>query len=398
MENKQPGRWASFLLLAGCALPILLMLIVPFRGQVSISEAENRSLAQFPALTLESFLSGDFQQQLEDALGDQYPFGETLKGSLISLEDRIYQAESRMLHALFPSAAMSYAEIANGYYHFGGDESRIVEKAWLQEKYAPAVSARAAFYAGAEAPVYLYFIRNSRAHDFMQGDGENDAVYQTIVDAYQPAGAACFAAADYDAYASLFYATDHHWNHVGADRGYREIIRLLLGENEETLPVKAEVSFPVRFNGSYARQSGRMLGEDSFTVYTYDVKKAITRLNGKNGTYGHQALYEKGRYPTDELRNHYAYYYGGDYGEIVIQTRRAEKQNLLMMADSYSNPINGLIAAHFNSTHIIDLRYYERDMGKEFDLNAYIRDNDIDLVLLMGDITFFAGMQDGGEE
>lgn len=398
MDKKKPGRFAPFLLIVGCALPILLTLIVPFRGQLSVSDAENRSLAQFPALTLEGFLSGDFQRQLEDALGDQYPFGEDLKAGLISLQDRIYQGESKVLHALFPSAAETYTEIANGYYHFGGDESRIVEKAWPKEKYGPAVAERAAFYAEAEAPVYLYFIRNSRAHDFTLSDAENTAVYQAILDAYQPEAAACFSASDYDEYASLFYAADHHWNHVGADRGYREIIRLLLGESEETLPVKEEVSFLVAFNGSYARQSGRMIGDANFTVYTYDVKKAVTRLNGKNGVYGHQALYEKGRYPTDELRNHYAYYYGGDYGEIIIQTRQTEKQNLLIIADSYSNPINGLIASHFNNTHIIDLRYYERDLGTAFDLNAYIRGNEIDLVLLMGDITFYAGMQDGGAE
>lgn len=398
MEKKKPGRFASILLLAGCALPILLMLIVPFRGQLTVSDAENRSLAQFPALTLEGFVSGDFQQQLEDALGDQYPFGETLKSGLITLQDKVYQAESSALKAIFPSAAMSYTEIANGYYHFGGDEGRIVEKAWPEEKYAPAVQKQSALYAELDVPVYLYFIRNSRAHDFMQDDAANDAVFQAIVEAYQPAGAACFAAADYDEYAGLFYAADHHWNHRGADKGYRDVIRLLLGNGEETVPVKEEVSFPVPFNGSYARQSGRMVGDSTFTVYTYGLKKTITRLNGKNGTYGHQSLYEKGRYPTDELRNHYAYYYGGDYGEIVLDTRNAQKENLLIVGDSYTNPINGLIASHFGRTHILDLRYYERDMGEPLDLNAYIQQNDISRVLLLGDITFFAGMQDGGEE
>lgn len=398
MEIKKPGRFASILLLAGCALPILLMLIVPFRGQLTVSDAENRSLAQFPALTLEGFVSGDFQQQLEDALGDQYPFGETLKSGLITLQDKVYQAESSALKAIFPSAAMSYTEIANGYYHFGGDESRIVEKAWPEEKYAPAVQKQSALYAELDVPVYLYFIRNSRAHDFMQDDAANDAVFQAIVEAYQPAGAACFAAADYDEYAGLFYAADHHWNHRGADKGYRDVIRLLLGDGEETVPVKEEVSFPVPFNGSYARQSGRMVGDSTFTVYTYGLKKTITRLNGKNGTYGHQSLYEKGRYPTDELRNHYAYYYGGDYGEIVLDTRNAQKENLLIVGDSYTNPINGLIASHFGRTHILDLRYYERDMGEPLDLKAYIQQNDISRVLLLGDITFFAGMQDGGEE
>ena len=397
MEHKR-SRLALVLLLAGCALPILLMLIVPFRGQLSVSEAENRTLAQFPALTLEGFLTGEFQQQLEDALGDQYPFGENIKAGLIGAEDALYQAESKALHALFPAAAMSYAEIANGYYHFGGDESRIVEKSWPEEKYAAALQQQSSLYADLGAPVYLYFVRNSRAHDFMQDAAANDAVYQAIVKAYQPVASACFAAADYDEYATFFYATDHHWNHRGADKGYRDIIRLMLGEDEATVPVQEEVSFPVPFNGSYARQSGRMMGDSAFTVYTYDLKKIITRLNGKNGTYGHQSLYEKGRYPTDELRNHYAYYYGGDYGEIVLDTRQTDKENLLIVADSYSNPINNLIASHFGRTHILDLRYYERDMGKPLDLKAYIQENDISRVLLLGDITFFAGMQDGGEE
>lgn len=384
------------MLIVGCALPLLLVLLIPFLGQQSVSDAENRTLAQFPHLTLQSFLHNEFQQQLEDALGDQYPFGETLKSRVIAVQDQIYQQESALLHALFPDAALQYSEIAKGYYHFGGDESRIVEKPWAQSDYLSALPAQAALFADLDVPVSLYFIRNSRAHDFMADSAANPA-YEAILSAYQPAAAACFEAADYAEYATLFYASDHHWNHIGADRGYREIIRLLLGADEETLPVKETLAFPVPFNGSYARQCGRMIGETAFTVYTYDIPKAVTRLNGKNGTYGHQALYQKGRYPDDALRNHYAYYYGGDYGEIVFMTRREDKSNLLILADSYSNPINALIAAHFNNTHILDLRYYARDMEKPLDLSAYIQEHQIDQVLLLGDITFFAGKQDGGD-
>lgn len=397
MEHKTPGIW-RILLLAGCALPILLMLIIPFRGQIDVSEQENRTLSHFPALTLEGFLSGDFQQQLEDALGDQYPFGSGIKSGLIRFKDALYQAQSKALLALYPTAAMSYTEISAGYYHFGGDEGRIVEMPWPEQKYQEAVKAQAAKFADVSVPTWLYFIRNSRAQDFTKSSEDNNAAYEAICAAYQPEGAAAFSAADYDEYSTLFYATDHHWNHIGADRGYREIIQLLLGKDEPLVPVKEEMKFPVAFNGSYARQSGRMIGDDSFTVYTYGLKKIITRLNGKNGTYGHQALYEKGRYPDDELRNHYAYYYGGDYGEIVLDTRQSDRENLLILADSYSNPINHLIASHFGKTHILDLRYYQRDMGQPLDLEAYIRQNQIDKLLLLGDITFFSGMQDGGEE
>ena len=398
MAHKKPGRFASILLLAGCAFPVLLMLILPFRGQLDASETENRSLTHFPALTLGKFSSGEFQKRLEEALSDQYPFGETLKGALVACQDRIYRAESNLLHILFPASVDTYSEIANGYYCYAGDEERIVEKAWPPEKYEAPTLAQAELLRTDAVPTYLYFIRNSRAQDFTRSDEENDEVFRFICNAYRPDGAACFSAADYEEYTGLFYASDHHWNNAGSDRGYREIIHLLLGEDEATIPIQEEKSYPVSFHGSYARQSGRMVGEDSFRVYTYDVPRFITLLNGKDGVYGHQALYEKGRYPTDELRNHYAYYYGGDYGEIIIRTKNTEKQNLLILADSYSNPLNTLIASHFNNTFILDLRYYERDMGETLNLDEYIRANEIDKILLLGDVTFFSGIQDGGAE
>lgn len=113
--------------------------------------------------------------------------------------------------------------------------------AWPEEKYASPIQAQAVRFQNLEVPVYLYFIRNSRSHDFMKDDAQNNAAYQAILDAYQPRQAACFSASDYEEYGTLFYATDHHWNHRGADQGYRDIIRLLLGEEEETLPVKEEI-------------------------------------------------------------------------------------------------------------------------------------------------------------
>ena len=62
-----------------------------------------------------------------------------------------------------------------------------------------------------------------------------------------------------------------------------------------------------------------------------------------------------------------------------------------MIADSYSNPINLLLAHHYHRTCIIDLRYYEQDLGHPFDVNEYIREHDIDTLLMLGDIVLFGG-------
>ena len=153
---------------------------------------------------------------------------------------------------------------------------------------------------------------------------------------------------------------------------------------------------PVPFPEYFFRRSscGNATADELFRAYSYPLPKMKTVLNGKNGQYGHRSVYEKDRYPTDELRNHYAYYYGGDYGEILIDNGSSRGRNLLLIADSYSNPINLLLASHFDRTCVIDLRYYEKDTGKPFDISGCISENRITDVLLLGDIAFFADAQE----
>ena len=387
-------RMGTAALIAGCALPVLLLLGVLFLGEREISDSENRALSRFPGFSLASFVSGTFQTGLEDALGDQYPLGEAIKGAVRTAQNSIAQAERKALTALAPSAREGYSEIAPGYYHFAGDEHRIVEKPWAMGRDAARLAARAEFFNQAQGvKKYVYFIRNSRSQDFTKTDAENDAVFARLREAYRAEGYGCFRAADYAEYCDLFYQTDHHWNHRGADRGYREILRLLdLGEAPAAPDM--EWTFNVVFNGAYARQTKALCADERFSAYTYALGEMQITLNGKRGPYGHAALYENDRFPTDALRNHYAYYYGGDYGEIRIDSGRETGRNLLLIADSYSNPINLLLAAHFDRTCVIDLRYYSRDLGVDFDLQAYIAAHDIDTVLMLGDIALFAGARD----
>ena len=84
----------------------------------------------------------------------------------------------------------------------------------------------------------------------------------------------------------------------------------------------------------------------------------------------------------------YAGFYGSDYGEVIYDFHN-KKDNLLIFSNSYSNPINELIASSFNKTYIIDLRAYELDLGKTFDIDSYIKENKIDKILFLGDYNFY---------
>lgn len=391
MKNHRVACW---LLIIGCALPVLLLWSVFITGEKDISRNENRTLARFPALNLSDFISGRFQDGLENALGDQYPLGDSVKTAVLDIQNHISAAESSLLKSLEPDSGFSYTEISQGFYHYADDEHRIVEKPWDGVMDASHLASAANLLEDAgNVRKFVFFVRNTRAQDFTASETENNTAFSLIrttlrADAYDQ-----LAAADYEEFCSLFYQTDHHWNCLGADRGYRQVLAMMCPD-ETPLSPDQEWSFNVVFNGSYARKTRLLCADEHFRVYSYPVPKMKTALNGKNGQYGHQSVYEKDRYPTDELRNHYAYYYGGDYGEIRIDSGRSGGRNLLMIADSYSNPINLLLASHFDRTCVIDLRYYEKDIGVPFDISRYISEHRITDVLLLGDIAFFADAQE----
>ena len=119
-------------------------------------------------------------------------------------------------------------------------------------------------------------------------------------------------------------------------------------------------------------------------------------LNGKRGRYGRMDAYLKGRYETEPLTNHYSNCYGGEYGEIVYDFGTEGKGTLLVIANSYSNPINALIASHFDRTVVVDPRYWEQAAGTPFDPRACVESAGADTVLLLGDIQLFTGGEGDG--
>ena len=85
----------------------------------------------------------------------------------------------------------------------------------------------------------------------------------------------------------------------------------------------------------------------------------------------------------------YGSYYGSDSGEIIFDTEADEKDNILIIGESYDNAVLKLLATHFNRTHSIDLRNYEHFMGKKFNFNEYVEENGISKVLFIGNLDFY---------
>ena len=392
---KQKG--AAFTTLFTLLLAAVLFFV--FTDRNTVSRVENRTLAELPGFSFSTFISGEFQDQLENALGDHMPFSEDIRSTVRTAEAGITRLEQNAMRRIFPDLEGLYTQIAEGYYAYLGDEHRIVEKPVLTEEDIP--EGLRAFAEKAEnlfgVHTVVYWIDNSRSVSF--DFPAEHAVRETVLSLFPRAVRDVFSFSDYEEYCGLFYQTDHHWNHKGSYRGYTQILGLLRPD-ETPVPAGEEITFPLVFNGSYARQTSLLCADEHFAVYRFDLPKMAVTMNGKRGTYGRMDAYIKGRYSDEPLTNHYSNCYGGEYGEIAYTSGSSGKGVLLIVASSYSNPINGLLASHFDRTYVIDPRYYAEWAGKEFDLEAYAAEKEITDLLLLGDIDFFlkdlAGEPEGG--
>lgn len=385
MNNRGRGYAGLFIFLF--AISVLVFLLPAFLGGREISELENRVLTSFPPLNAESFLSSSFQDNLENALGDHLLGSEEIRSLVRNSQAAALNAEQEFLFAFDPALKSGYSQIADEYYSYGGDPCRIVEKpvdytGWTDrlKEFAGQVNAVP------DVQVYIYFIQNSRSVDFDRPEKSN-ALYDWVCSFFRCENSGAFSFKDYEDYCRWFYQTDHHWNNRGSYRGYCEIVALL---NKGTpLECGEEAEFPFVFNGSYARQTHRLCADEPFRVFSFDLPKHTVTLNGKRGKYGRLDAYLKGRYEADSLTNHYANCYGGEYGEIVYDFGTTGKGNLLLIASSYSNPINALIASHFDRTTIVDPRYWEKWTGGTFDPAVCAERAEADTILLLGDIHLF---------
>ena len=85
----------------------------------------------------------------------------------------------------------------------------------------------------------------------------------------------------------------------------------------------------------------------------------------------------------------YGGFYGWDAGEVTFSAGRTDRENILILGESYDNAVIKMLATHFNHTYAVDLRYYEAYMGEKFSFSDYVEERGITQVLLIGNIDYY---------
>lgn len=187
-----------------------------------------------------------------------------------------------------------------------------------------------------------------------------------------------------DDYTTKFYKTDHHWNIFGALEGYKNIMNMLnkAPKNPDIIKVSQ-----VPYYGSFAKSSLSTLTYDDIYDIDIDLKynvlvnnqKPVEKFKPRNIKYN----------KSNKFFDYYIHYYDGQYGLVKYEFDN-NKDNLLIIGDSYDWQIDYLIASHYKNTYVINLRYDEYATGK-LEYNKFIKYNNITDVLFLfeGSATVF---------
>ena len=198
---------------------------------------------------------------------------------------------------------------------------------------------------------------------------------------------------------SCYYRTDHHWGFRGAYRVYRQLWLLLHQQNPrvgQVLDSKGWIELPgLAFYGSLARRAGYYdaIG-DVIVDGVFELPSFEVHIHGFGDRERNQKCrYRTGQYAREKFANHYAEYFGNDYGLIEYLSGASGGGNLLVIGDSFDNCIEPLLASHFCHSWFVDLRHYHADVGKEFDMDDFLARHAITDVLFVGNQYWVLGLK-----
>ena len=371
---------------------LLLALLLSFAQAIfmptDINQFEVRTAKKLPPFSVSGYMDSSFQEGAEAALADQVSFSTYLKRAYIELFAKTNSLFDPLV-ARIPNRYIDYWDLKlyNG---------QLVFHPEILGEYEDGVGRMTEMYNGfiqalPEQDFYLYYV--DKDVDINFETGEKSQVYQYLTERIDIPAERCarFAVESFDEYRDKYYFSDHHWNYIGSYEGYIQLLSLLAPDESPLVPLET-VQLQGEFFGSKAVSAGTTGFSDHPMAYRFDFP-AVEIFAGDTpiGNYGAQEEIIAG-YP---MTPSYSSFYGDDLGQVRFSSGREDRDNLLIISESYDNAVLKLLSGHFNELHSVDFRYYLYQTGEEFDLVKYVEEHDIDKVLLMGASEFFSAIAIG---
>lgn len=352
------------------------------------SSAENRMLTMskdIKELNINNYSTQDFQNSIKSVVNDQFPLKDKINKLYImtdKLRSDVISYVGRDLKPFLIPVGTTNRISGTDYYvadvlRKNEDNDLIINnRIWdyerIYDKY------------GDKYKMYIYkpaAIEETPILGIYDGEEYWEQFYSSLKNKYKVKRQGINTLDDYK---KIHYATDHHWNHIGAYEGYKDIINMISDDFEDVSKPYEMINIlkrDVEFYGSTSIHNEYCLGYDDFVTYDINYDKDYSIYVGGEPV---EQLGEK----EEALKKPNAYLYQIYFGTIekpikIINNNCDNDKTLLIFGDSFSHPINEDIAAHFKTTYIIDTRYInDGDYSTTtFSLDDFLANNDVDCIL-----------------
>lgn len=326
-----------------CLFGVMLVnIIIPDR---EMSEEENRMLASKPKLTFSTLVNGDFMEQYEEYLSDQFAGRDLWHRMKVGL-DRF--GGSRMENGIYIGKDGQLLQ-----------DIQVPDQEHLSEN-LDAIKEFTETYQ--DIPVTMILvpdaacILNDRLPWLASVEDQNQMismVEQSLGDSVTWVDAA--SALNKHKREKIYYLTDHHWTSLGAFYTFQEAATAL-GIEEDVSDKFLSYTVSDSFNGVLASESGAGLGtEENIDIYVPREGDNDVIVNYVNESKRTTSLYDSSKLET---KDQYGVFLGGNTSLIDIRTVSTSQKRLLVVKDSFANSFIPFLAPYYREIVVVDPRYY----------------------------------------
>ena len=349
MNRKRKARIANLIGKIFIILLFLVMIINVIVPDQEESELENRALEQRPRFNLTTILSGDFMEQWEEYLSDQFAGRDTWRSLKVSLdrlggarkENDIYIGKDGQLmedievpdDGRLEANLTAIRDFAETYEDIPVTMMLVPDAACILNDSLPA-------FARVEDQRQMFSMAERKL-----GDTVNWVDTVSILNNHKSE--------------KLYYKTDHHWTTQGAFYVFQDAA--------ETLGIEGDVSddfvsYTVSdsFNGVLAASSGVGLDEmEQIDIYAPTGGDDDVVVNYVDEGRKTTSLYDSSKLET---RDKYGVFLGGNTSVVDIRTVSTSQKRLLVVKDSFADCFIPFLAPYYREIVVVDPRYYSGTM------------------------------------
>lgn len=338
-----------------------------FSPEQTYSENENRYLDEYPILSLKGFLDSSFQNDFSDAFGDQFAGRDA------------WVKVSTQVKKMAGFRDISHVYLGkDGYYFAKTTQNEIDQKQYLKNlryaEYLGEVAGEGACLLLAPSPAEILPGKLPEGAPYYDGDAmvkmANAVMKQTkYIDVRS-------SLREYAKQNQVYFRTDHHWTALGAYAAYSTYCV------ENKMEQHTYGYFDVKrisdsFLGSmYSKILDPMAKyDDLYAAANTPQAEVVCDGEKRQGIYDVEQLIKKDKY---------AYFFGGNYGEVRIKSHVDSKKKMLVVKDSFANCFVPYLMEDYGEIVMIDLRYYKKSVQK------LLQEEQFDNLLILYEMSNFA--------